>query len=111
TVTAGRTSSAIAHENGMRIGNISAYIDEGANAVEITAAVKAAIEASDMPDGVRFTYGGDDEEIKQTFTEMLLALAGGLVLMFTVLVLEFNAFRTAFRLLLAIPLSLTGVLI
>lgn len=111
TVTAGRTSSAIAHENGMRIGNISAYVDEGANAVEITAAIKTAIEAGDMPDGVRFTYGGDDEEIKQTFTEMLLALAGGLVLMFTVLVLEFNAFRTAFRLLVAIPLSLTGVLI
>lgn len=41
---------------------------------------------------------------------MLVALIAGLVLMFAIIVLEFNAFRTSLRLLAAIPLSLTGVL-
>lgn len=110
-VTAGRTSSAISHENGMRIGTVSAYVEEGANAIEITNEINTKVETLEARDGVRYTFGGDDEEITRTFTEMIAALVAGLVLMFAILVLEFNAFRTTLRLLLAIPLSLTGVLI
>jgi multidrug efflux pump subunit AcrB len=111
TVTAGRSSAAIGHEDGMRIGTVNAQVVAGANPVEITGQIQEAAEAMELPDGVRLTYGGEDEEIARTFTEMLIALVAGLVLMFAVLVLEFNAFRTTLRLLLAIPLSLTGVLI
>lgn len=111
TVTANRASAAIDHEDGMRIGSVNAQVEEGANAVEVTAAVREKVDSLESRDGVRYTYGGDEEEIQRTFTEMLIALVAGLVLMFTVLVLEFNAFRPTLRLLLAIPLSLTGVLI
>jgi len=110
TITANRTSSSIEHENGMRIGTVSAYVDEGANAVEITNLIRAEVEKIELPEGTRITFGGEDEEIQRTFTEMLVALVAGMVFMFTILVLEFNAFRTTLRLLLAIPLSLTGVL-
>lgn len=110
-ITAGRTSAAINHENGQRVSQLSAYVDDGANAVEITNKIRTEAEKLSLPSGTRLTYGGEDEEIKKTFTEMLLALIAGLVLMFTVLVLEFNSFRTSLRLLAAIPLSLTGVLI
>jgi len=110
-ITAERSSSAIFHENGTRIGSVSAYVDEGANAIEITGTVREQAERLQMPEGVRLTFGGDDEEIQRTFTEMLVALLAGMVLMFSILVLEFNAFRTTLRLLLAIPLSLTGVLL
>lgn len=110
TITADRTSSSIAHEDGVRIGTASSYITEGANAVEVTNAVRSAAGKLNLPDGVRLTYGGDDEEIKKTFTEMLIALGAGLVLMFGILVLEFDTFRKSLRLLSAIPLSLTGVL-
>jgi multidrug efflux pump subunit AcrB len=110
-MTAARTSASIAHEDGTRIGSVSSYVVDGANAVEITATVKEKVDAMELPEGVRVTYGGDDEEIQRTFTEMLVALVAGLVFMFAILVLEFNAFRTTLRLLLAIPLSLTGVLI
>jgi multidrug efflux pump subunit AcrB len=110
-ITANRTSSVINHENGMRIGTVSAYTEGDANAVELTATLEKKVAALALPEGVRVTYGGDDEEIKRTFTEMLIALIAGLVLMFAILVLEFNAFRTTLRLLAAIPLSLTGVLL
>ncbi|MBP9711180.1 MAG: efflux RND transporter permease subunit [Candidatus Pacebacteria bacterium] len=110
-ITAERSSSAIFHENGTRIGSVSAYVDEGVNAIEITKAVREQADQLQLPEGVRLTYGGDDEEIQRTFTEMIVALLAGMVLMFSILVLEFNAFRTTLRLLLAIPLSLTGVLL
>jgi len=110
TITADRNSAVISHEDGMRIGTVQSYLVEGANAVEVTNQVRNAAEKLELPEGVRLTYGGDDEEIQQTFTEMLIALVAGLVLMFAIIVLEFNAFRTSFRLLAAIPLSLSGVL-
>mgnify|MGYP001575336653 CR=1 FL=1 len=110
-ITAGRTSAAISHENTQRVSQVSAYVEDGANAVEVTSSIETAASELSLPENVRLTYGGEDEEIKKTFTEMLVALVAGLVLMFTVLVLEFNSFRTSLRLLSAIPLSLTGVLI
>lgn len=110
-ITAGRTSAAINHEDGQRVSQVTAYVDEGANAVDITNKIRTESEKMSLPSGVRLSYGGEDEEIKKTFTEMLIALVAGLVMMFAVLVLEFNSFRTSLRLLAAIPLSLTGVLI
>ncbi len=110
TIGADRNSSVISHEDGMRIGQVQAYLQEGANAVEVTDAVAKAAADMELPDNVRLTYGGDDEEIKKTFGEMFIALISGLVLMFTIVVLEFNNFRGSLRLLSAIPLALTGVL-
>ncbi|OGG86150.1 hypothetical protein A2392_01665 [Candidatus Kaiserbacteria bacterium RIFOXYB1_FULL_46_14] len=111
TITAGRTSASINHEDGTRVSQVSAYVVDGANAVELTDAIRVEAEKLELPSGIHLSFGGEDEEIRQTFTEMLLALIAGLVLMFAVLVLEFNSFRTSLRLLSAIPLSLTGVLI
>ena len=111
SITAGRTSAAIAHENGERVSEVSSYVEEGQNAVALTGTIREEAGKLTLPEGVRLTYGGDDEEIQQTFTEMLVALVAGLVLMFGILVLEFDAFRQSLRLLAAVPLSLTGVLI
>src|SRR3990167_7389318 len=105
TITADRTSAVISHENGMRIGTVQSFLTEGANAVEITNAAQTKVNELELPDGVRVTYGGDSEDIQKTFTEMIIALVSGIILMFGILVLEFNAFRTTLRLLAAIPLS------
>ncbi len=109
-IRAKRSSSVISHENGIRVGSVSAYNEEGVNSVELTKEIQDKIATLNLPDSVRVTYGGETEDIKKTFTEMLIALASGLVLMFSILVLEFDKFRTSLRLLSAIPLSLAGVL-
>jgi len=109
TITAGRTSAAIAHEDGQRVSSVSSHVQDGENVVEVTDAVRAQAEGLQL-EGARLTFGGEDEEIQQSFTEMFIALIAGLVLMFAILVLEFDSLRTSLRLLAAIPLSLTGVL-
>lgn len=110
-ITAERSATIIRHEDGERLGQVSAYLAGDANPVEITNQIREKVESTELPEGVRVTYGGDTEDIQKTFTEMIVALVAGLVLMFAILVLEFDAFRTSLRLLAAIPLSLTGVLI
>lgn len=111
TITAERSATKISHEDGDRLSTVEAYLEGDITALEVTSLIRAQLKESDLPDGVQVTYGGDNEDINQTFTEMLIALLAGLILIFCILILEFNAFRTSGRLLMAIPLSLTGVLV
>lgn len=111
SVAAERSATQISHEDGDRLNTVSAYLVDGTNAVDVTGSIQSALESAPLPEGTRVTFGGDTEDINKTFTEMIVALVAGIVFMFMILVLEFDAFRTSGRLLLAIPLSLTGVLI
>jgi multidrug efflux pump subunit AcrB len=110
TTTANRNSSVINHEDGMRVSAVNAQLTPGGNAVAITSAFEANTASLNLPEGVTLTYGGDSEQIQKTFTEMGLALITGIVLMFAIIVLEFDAIMQSLRLLAVVPLSLAGVL-
>ena len=110
TTTANRNSSIINHEDGMRVSAVNAQLTPAGNAVEITSTFETNEASLGLPSGVTLTYGGDSEQIQKTFTEMGLALITGIVLMFAIIVLEFNAILQSTRLLAVVPLSLAGVL-
>ena len=110
TTTANRNSSVITHEDGIRVSSVNAQLTGEGNAIAITTAFKTNEASLNLPEGVTLTYGGDSEQIQKTFTEMGLALITGIVLMFAIIVLEFNAIVQSLRLLAVVPLSLAGVL-
>lgn len=104
--------ASITHENQKRIATVSSNLKTGANAVVITSAFqeKVKTEYNDvLVPGVTLDYGGENEDIQNTFRDMIIALIALLFLMLAILVLEFNSFRYSFYLLMAIPLSLIGV--
>src|SRR5262249_8258323 len=59
--------------------------------------------------GVTVSYGGESQDINQSFSEMFVALLAGLVLMFMILIICFNSIRYTLYLLLFVPLSLIGL--
>ncbi|MEN9920402.1 MAG: hypothetical protein RL538_295 [Candidatus Parcubacteria bacterium] len=102
-------NSAISHTDGKRVETVSAYTKDGATAVEIVNAFKAREAELELPGSVVLSYGGETEDINRSFTEMLLAIVAGIVLMLAILVLSFNSVRYSLYLLLAVPYSLIGV--
>lgn len=100
----------IQHENQKRIAMVTSKLTSTGNAIEIVNDFKKQEALLNLPDTVTVSYGGDNEEVNRTFAEMGLALLAGMLGMLAILVLEFNSFRYSFYLLLAIPLSLIGVL-
>ena len=100
----------ISHEDQKRVVTVTSNLGPKGNALQITSEFKKHEKELELPSTVEVKYGGDNEEIQKTFTEMGLALVAGMALMLMILVLEFNSFRYSFYLLLAIPLSLIGVL-
>ncbi len=102
-------NAAISHEDKKRVVTVSAFTTEGVVAGEVVAAFKARQAELQLPAGVTIVYGGETEDVNQSFTEMFVALIVGLLLMLAILVLSFNSIRYSLYLLLAVPYSLIGV--
>lgn len=102
--------SVIKRENQKRIVTIYSDVKEGWTAVEVTKALQSREAELKLPESIQIVYGGETEDVDNTFRDMIIALAAGMVLMLAILVLEFNSFRYSFYLLSAVPLSLIGVL-
>lgn len=110
TASLDRTNTAIAHEDRMRVGTVTANVAPGYTPGEVLAAFNTAMSAEPLPRGVQEKVGGENAETDQSFVEMFYALIAGICLMFVILVLSFNSLRFSAYLLSAVPLSLIGVL-
>lgn len=103
------TDTQIAHTDRSRVESVSADVEPGTTALQVVTAFQAREAELNLPSGVTVKYGGETEDINETFREMFVALIGGLLLMLAILVLAFNSIRYSLYLLLAVPLSLIGV--
>lgn len=110
SVSLEKSNSVITHEDRERIVTISSQLIPGVTAPEISAAFNEKIKDVQVPDGTTVTFGGENEDVDQSFRDMFIALIGGMVLMLCILVLVFNSFRYTFYLLGIVPLSLIGVM-
>ena len=106
-----KASASISHEDRKRIVSLTANVKEGANVRDVTALFSAEAKKIELPQGVEMKIGGENEEVDKSFQEMFYAFIAGIVLMYVIVVLEFNSFRLAAYTLLTVPLSLIGVLI
>ncbi len=102
-------NAAINRENKRRVIEVQAYTTGDTTATEILTEFKKSESELDLAGDMTITYGGEAEDINQSFTEMFLALVAGLLLMLAILVLSFNSIRYSLYLLLAVPYSLIGV--
>jgi multidrug efflux pump subunit AcrB len=102
-------NAAINHEDKKRLVTVSAFTTEGFVAGEIVSEFQTRESELALPSGVEILYGGEAEDVNQSFTEMFIALIVGLLLMLAILVLSFNSIRYSLYLLLAVPYSLIGV--
>lgn len=102
-------NAAISREDKIRQVTVSAFTTEGVVAGDVVATFKDRVSELDLPAGVTISYGGEAENVNQSFTEMFVALLVGLLLMLAILVLSFNSIRYSLYLLLAVPYSLIGV--
>jgi multidrug efflux pump len=103
--------SAISREDGKRVVRVSSGLKSDTTATEVVAKFKAKETGLDLPSSVVINYGGETEDVNNTFRDMLIALVAGLLLMLAILVIEFNSIRYSLYLLSSVPLGLIGILI
>jgi multidrug efflux pump subunit AcrB len=106
----GVSNANIAHLNEQRIETVSAYPDAKTTTSAVVAQFQKRVGELKLPAGVSVSYGGETQDVDQSFSEMFIALIAGLVMMFMILIVSFNSIRYSLYLLSIVPLSLIGVL-
>lgn len=111
TPTPSSEFSSIEHENGSRIITISSSVARGKTASEFENQIQEIIENTETLPGETIILSGDSEEGNKIIGEMLRAMLAAFILIFLVLVWQFNSFSQPLIILGLIPLSLTSVFI
>ena len=105
----GASLDSINHDNQNRTLSVSAAVKDGYNVTHANNAVKNMIEKKDLvPDGVKISYGGETQEIMDAMRQMVLMLIVGLILVYLIMVAQFQSLRSPFIVLFTIPLAFTG---
>jgi hydrophobic/amphiphilic exporter-1 (mainly G- bacteria), HAE1 family len=100
----------IDHLNRDRVITVQANT-EGRPLSDVVNDIMARVQTLDLPAGYTLSQGGETESQQEIFTQMLLALAVAVMLMYFVLVVQFGSFLEPFSILLSLPLSLIGVML
>lgn len=102
--------NSIRHSDRRRIVRISAN-NRDRSAVEITTELMAKLNRLELPGGYKFDYSGEYEETAESFESLGLAYIIAAILIFTLLVSQFNSLAQPFAILSALPLSIVGAMV
>jgi HAE1 family hydrophobic/amphiphilic exporter-1 len=78
---------------------------------EVIANITASLQQVTLAPGYTISQGGEAEDQQEVFGRILLALAVAVMLMYFVLVVQFQSFLDPLSILLSLPLSLIGVML
>ena len=107
------TYGGIARKNQKCIIKLESNILEGFDALEVTSGVKQVMDdfESELPDNVTLGMGGEQEEQAETTGFIGMALLISVMMIFGILVLQFNSISKPILILTEIVFSITGVLL
>jgi multidrug efflux pump subunit AcrB len=100
----------IRHLDEARTVTITSDVVQGSNSNQITQEIQKKVAAMNIPAGYVVTYGGEQQQTQETFTQLYASMGIAIILIMMIMVVEFNSYRQPFIMFLSIPLALIGVL-
>ena len=104
----GKTLSTISRSAQRRYLSVSAGIEEGKNVTLVSAKVQEALENYKAPEGISYEFSGENESIMEAIWELVKMLGIGVVLVYLIMVAQFQSLRSPFIVMFTIPLAFTG---
>lgn len=99
------------HRNGLRMLTVMSETTNDVLPSELLKNIRPQIAQLNLPEGFHITYGGEDANQKETFSEMIGVLLISLILIFLILLFQFQRLKEAGIIMLTIPLSLFGAFV
>ena len=87
---------------------VSADVADGYNVTKVTSAAEKVIGQAELPQGVTAAFQGENEAIMDAIGQLLLMLLLGIVLVYLVMVAQFQSLRSPLIVMFTIPLAFTG---
>lgn len=104
----GSALDSIEHESLKRTLAVSGTLKDGYNITHVTSDAKAAVAKLDMPEGTTVEFEGENEAIMEAMGQMMLLLVLGILLVYLVMVAQFQSLRSPFIIMFTVPLAFTG---
>lgn len=87
---------------------VTGVLEDGYNITLVSSAAQAALEAADLGEGVSISFSGENETIMDAVEQLMLMLLLGILLVYLVMVAQFQSMKSPFIVMFTIPLAFTG---
>ena len=87
---------------------VTAMLEEGYNVTRVNSAAERAMRAVDLGQGVSYVFSGENETIMEAVEQLGLMLVLGILLVYLVMVAQFQSLKSPFIVMFTIPLAFTG---
>ncbi len=108
TVTETVSMNTISRDQQRRCVTVTAAIADGYNVTHVTSAAQQAVSGLTLPEGVTVEFNGENEQIMEAMSQLLLMLLLGVVLVYFIMVAQFQSLKSPFIVMFTIPLAFTG---
>ena len=100
--------SSINRLNQRRYLTVNAQIQPGYNVTLLTEQAKKALAQLDLGQGVSYQFTGENENIMDAMGQLMMMLILGVLLVYLVMVAQFQSLKSPFIVMFTIPLAFTG---
>ena len=87
---------------------VNAQLEEGYNITLLTEEAEELMKSADLGEGVSYTFTGENEMIMEALEQLFLMLLLGILLVYLIMVAQFQSFKSPFIVMFTIPLAFTG---
>lgn len=98
----------INRENQRTYLSVTGYLEDGYNITNVTKLAKDALKDIEISNGVTFEFDGENEFIMDAMKDLFLMLLVGIILVYLIMVAQFQSFKSPFIIMFTIPLAFTG---
>lgn len=108
TVEQGVASPTVIHVNSTRAITVTADVEDGYNNALLARDLQTKLSDYQLPEGYTIQTSGELENINTMLSQMMLLLILGFVLIYLVMVAQFQSLLSPFIVILTVPLAFTG---
>ncbi len=94
--------------NQRRYLTVTAYPEAGHNVTLLSSEAQRVIGELELPKGVNYVFSGENETIMEAMEQLVLMLLLGVLLVYLVMVAQFQSLKSPFIVMFTIPLAFTG---
>ena len=98
----------ISRDQQRRCVTVTATVADGYNVTHVTSAARQALGSAALPDGITVEFNGENEQIMDAMGQLLLMMLLGVVLVYFIMVAQFQSLKSPFIVMFTIPLAFTG---
>ena len=108
TITEEQSPRTISRQNQRRYITVSAEVEDGFTVTDMTAAAEKAVKNYTLPEGITLEFTGENETVMEAMVQLVLMLLLGILLVYLIMVAQFQSLKSPFIVMFTIPLAFTG---